>query len=74
MMFRESVMRFPSSATTFRLSIIGMAFAYTILYLHTSLSINASLPHDDTFRTANTIARSWRWIASKLRRSSLRSP
>lgn len=47
-MFRESAMRFPSSATTSRLFIIGMAFVYTILYLHTPLRINATYPHDDT--------------------------
>jgi len=31
-----------------RLLIISTAFVYTVLYLHTPLSINATYPHDDT--------------------------
>jgi hypothetical protein len=31
-----------------RLFVLGMAFVYVILYVHTPLAVNASYPHDDT--------------------------
>jgi len=46
-----------------RLFAIGMALAYTVLYLHTPLSIHATFPHDDTlFMSLGRSLAEGRWL------------